>query len=403
MGYATGFVVALVAPVYCAATAAFFYALLRSFFLKSIEQALRGSLALTFCTFVWTYSRNLYDGVLCMALLTGAMLAMMQFQKTKDIRLFLIATALFGLGVITRLSMLLALAAFAVYLLVGFWRDRAQLIRLAFLGGLGLSPFAVWQLYYNHLRTGNWLLSAIHKDNPLIGDLMTGLTGLLFSPGKSIFLYCPLALLSVFCFRRFWTSYRPEAVFIAVLSMLWLVLHAKLEDWSGDWGWGPRYFITVAPILALPVCVFWDAMTQTILRRALFFGALAWGALLSCASIIGNWHFRRTLAEMQGREEDMSWSLRGGQAWDMVRAAASNLRNMIEHSPGSTVPGASPVDTYASNTVNVWFNSAAWMGVPMLPLAGVVLALLSIAAYCFVALQRLSVGERESGAHEQAG
>lgn len=412
MSYATGFCVTLVAPVYCAAAAALFYTLLRSFFLKSASTTLHASLAFTFCTFVWTYSRNLFDGVLCMALLTGAMLAMMQFRKTKDTRLFLVATGLFGFGVITRLSMLLALAAFGVYLAISFWGNRARLIGLVLLGGIELLPFAAWQIYYNHLRTGNWLLSPILRgfpnlhgedlENPFTGDLLNGLSGLLFSPGKSIFLYCPLALFSVFCFRRFWTSHKPEAAFLAVLSVLWLVLHAKLVGWSGDWGWGPRYFITIAPVLALPVCVFWESMKQNTLRRSFSFLVLGWGAILSLASIIGNWHFRRGLAQAEGRDGDIIWSLRGGQALDMVVASASNLRNMIWHFPGPTLPEVSAVNTHASNTINVWLNSAAFLGVPLLPLVCVALALVSVAAYCFVALQRL-IAREDHESHEPAG
>ena len=42
----------------------------------------------------------------------------------------------------------------------------------------------------------------------------TGLIGLLFSPGKSIFVYAPLLLLSVALFPAFWRKYRAAAEFI---------------------------------------------------------------------------------------------------------------------------------------------------------------------------------------------
>jgi hypothetical protein len=404
ISYVTGFFLSLMSAIYCAVTTTLFYALLRLFFRQSITTALTASLAFAFCTFVWSYSRNLFDGVLCMTLLTGAMLSMMQFARTKNSRLFLLATMLYGCGVITRLSMILPLVAFAVYLTMVFWQDRRQLIRLAIMGGIVLAPFAVWQGYYNHLRTGDWLLSPMitgqYTANELTGNLGVGITGLLFSPGKSIFLYCPLALLSVVCFRRFMARYPPEATFVALLSGFWLLLHAKLANWFGLWGWGPRYFITIAPVLALPACATWEWMTEGLWRRTLLACALGWGALLSVSSIIGNWHFRIWLAFVQGREDAMIWSLSRGQALDMVAGAASNIRNVILRMPGLDVPRMSPIDRYASNTVNVWINSAAYQGVPPTLLVIAAFGLIAVAGYSYFALRRIMTRNFRSEATE---
>ena len=394
ISYITGFFMSLMSTIYCAVTTALLYALLRLFFRKSITTALSASLAFAFCTFVWGYSRSLFDGVLCMGLLTGAMLSMMQFARTKNTRLFLLATTLYGLGAITRLSMVLPLVAFGVYLTMVFWQDRLQLIRLTLIGGLALVPFVVWQGYYNHLRTGHWLISPVQTaqyavNNGLTGDLAVGITGLLFSPGKSIFVYCPLALLSVVCFRRFMARYPPEAAFVAVLSVLWLLLHAKLASWFGAWGWGPRHFITIAPVLALPACATWEWMTESLWRRSLLACALGWGAMLSVSSIIGNWHFRMGLAYVQGRGDAMIWSLSRGQALDMIAGAVANVRNVILHVPGPTIPGLSPINRYASNSVNVWINSAAYQGVPPILLVAAAFGLTAVAVYSCVALRQM--------------
>ena len=394
ISYITGFFVSLMPAIYCAFTTVFLYALLRLFFRGSITAALGASLAFAFCTFVWTYSRNLFDGVLCMGLLSGAMLSMMLFRRTKDLRHFLLAATLFGFGIITRVSMVLPLVAFGVYLTMTFWQDRWRLIRLAWMGGVVLAPFVVWQTYYNHLRTGDWLLSPVQTPqyavNGLTGDLAVGIEGLLFSPGKSIFLYFPLALLSVVCFRRFMSLYRPEAAFVAVLSGLWLLLHAKLDSWFGAWGWGPRHFITIAPVLALPACVSWEWMKENLWRRRLLICTLAWGAVLATSSIIGNWHFRMGLAYAQGREDAMIWSLNRGQALDMIAGAASNLHNIVLHLPGPTIPGLSEINRQASNSINVWINSAAYQGVPRILLAGVAFVLVAVAVYSFGALRQLN-------------
>jgi 4-amino-4-deoxy-L-arabinose transferase-like glycosyltransferase len=396
IGFFTGFTTSLMPVIYCSFTVALFYAMLRISFEKSISSALGATIAFAFCTFVWTYSRNLFDGVLCMCILTGAVLFMLQFKRTMNLSFFMIAIALCGLGIITRLTMVLLLAALTVYLVMVFWREPRRLVRLAILAATVLIPFAVWQGYYNHLRTGHWLISPVQSDqyastNGLTGNLAVGAFGLLFSPGKSIFVYVPLAVLSVVCFRRFFEEYRCEAIFSALLSALWLAVHGKLAtNWYGSWGWGPRHFITIAPVLVLPACVCWEWMGENLARRVLLSCALAWGAILSVSSIIGNWHLRMQLASIQGRYDAMTWSPSGGQAMDMIRGALSNIRNIVLRLPVPMVPGYSPINCYASNTINIWINAAAYAGVSRLLLSFIALLLGSVAAYCAFALRGMS-------------
>jgi hypothetical protein len=394
IGFVTSFLVNLMPAIYCSITIALFYAMLRLYFRKTMTCALASSMAFAFCTLLWSYSRILSDVVLCMCLLTTAMFFIMQFRRTEKTRTFLIAIAVCGLGIITRLTMVLLLVALAAYLTMVFWRDWKRLIRLMLIGVAAIAPFALWQAYYDQLRTGHWLLSPVisgqyASTNALTGNLVFAALGLLFSPGKSIFLYIPLALLSVISFRRFMTSYPCEALFVAVLSAMWLIIHSKMAtNWYGAWGWGPRHFVTIAPVLVLPACVSWEWMKENPWRHILLRCALTWGAILTVSSIIGNWHFRMALADSQGKHDYdvMLWSPTQGQAVDMIAGAASNIRNMMTGKPGPCLSSYSTINCYASNTVNVWMNSAAYAGVPRLLLASAALGLLSVAAYCWLTL-----------------
>ena len=100
-------------------------------------------------------------------------------------------------------------------------------------------------------------------------------------------------------------------------------------------------------------------------------------------------HFRMALGDAEGRHDAMLWSLSGGQPIDMIRGALSNLRNIALHLPGPYLITYSPINRYASNTVNVWMNSAAYAGVSKLLLGAVTLVLLTIACYCLIALRRI--------------
>jgi len=406
IGFVTSFLESLMPAIYCAIAIALFYAMLRINFANTMAAALASSMAFAFCTFVWSYSRIVSDVVLCMCLLAAAMFSMMQFRKTEKSSYFLIAMAFCGLGIITRLTMALLLVALAAYLTMVFWRDWKRLSRLVPIGMAALAPFAIWQAYYNHLRTGHWLLSPVISEqyassNALTGNLAFAALGLLFSPGKSIFLYIPLALLSVVCFRRFMAAYPCEALFVAVLSAMWLIIHSKMAtNWYGAWGWGPRHFVTIAPVLVLPACVSWEWMKDNPWRRIALRCALAWGAILTVSSIIGNWHFRMALADSQGRHDYdvMLWSPTQGQAVDMIAGALSNIRNMAAGISGPCLPSYSAFNCHASNTVNIWMNSAAYAGVSRLLLAAAALGLLSVAVYCWLALCHIRRQYAEAGA-----
>jgi hypothetical protein len=78
-----------------------------------------------------------------------------------------------------------------------------------------------------------------------------GLRGLLFSPGKSIFLYEPVILLGVVgLVMMFWRNL-PLAALFTLLIVPRLIFFAKWSAWQGGWSWGPRFMLPVVPLLTL--------------------------------------------------------------------------------------------------------------------------------------------------------
>jgi hypothetical protein len=385
----TRFLFASMGAILCAAGAVFLYLILRLVFVQPTNSALVSVLLFSFCSYYWTYSRIIFDGVLCAVLLLAAMLFLFLFARTQRTQLLVAAFACLGFGFITRLSMLLVIVAAGGYLLLVLRVRPDRLWRTAFVAGLTLAPFVVWQLYYNHLRTGSALVPPVFlpqyaESNAMTGSLLTGLAGLLLSPGKSIFIYCPPALLSVLLIRRFWRAYPNEGFFVVSLGLLWLFLHARMASWYGAWGWGPRLFVTVSPVLALPFLVQRFSLKSRP-ARAFASVLLLFGFLLASASIIGNWHYRLFLANQDGRADDRSivWSLDRNQAVDQLAGAARNLRQTFFGGDFAVVRGASPLDIAASNTLNLWLFTAHRQRIPAILLVTAGGALATCACTCF--------------------
>jgi dolichyl-phosphate-mannose-protein mannosyltransferase len=361
------FVVSFQASLYSALTLLFLYLMLVEEFGLTGRQAFAGCVLLATCTFFGTYSRNLFDGVLCGLLLTAAFRYLLRFRRVGRTIDALFAFGLLGLAVDTRLSMAIPTAAGLGF--VALFCTGRKLRGLTAV--VALAPFAAWQLCYNRLRTGSPFVSPVMTqqyaaNNALDGNLGTGLIGLLFSPGKSLFVYAPLLLLSVAMFPPFWRKFRPAAAFILVVGVAWLLLHARLRSWYGAWGWGPRHFVTVLPVLAIPALVIAPTAWCSRWGRVAIVTTAAAGFLLTWASLVGNYHYRMVLRYQAGTigDELFVWSISRSQPIDMLIGAVNNGAFVIGAGEPASVPLASDLNNYASNRINMWWYTLPRAGVP---------------------------------------
>lgn len=139
-----------------------------------------------------------------------------------------------------------------------FWRDARILI------GWVASAFLLIGLY-NFFQFGSVLTSGYTgKPQPFNNPLWRGIHGLLFSSGKSFFLYAPVALLIFWAAPKWYRAYPKEAVFFGWIFLVMLLLHAKYFAWAGDGSWGPRYLIPTLPFFVLPLgLLFQNSLEQT--------------------------------------------------------------------------------------------------------------------------------------------
>jgi hypothetical protein len=95
---------------------------------------------------------------------------------------------------------------------------------------------------------------------PWSTPLHTGVFGALFTPEKSIFLYDPLLVLTLFLLAWMWRRLPPELRAYAITTLLLLAgyvcFYARYTYWSGDFAWGDRYVSTtveLASVIAVPL------------------------------------------------------------------------------------------------------------------------------------------------------
>jgi hypothetical protein len=71
-----------------------------------------------------------------------------------------------------------------------------------------------------------------------------------FSSGKSVFLFAPVAVIAVAGIVRSVRKLPMEMVLLGALVVVNTLFFARVQFWSGDWAWGPRYLQIVIPCIA---------------------------------------------------------------------------------------------------------------------------------------------------------
>lgn len=81
---------------------------------------------------------------------------------------------------------------------------------------------------------------------------LTGLYGLLFSPGKGLFVYAPILVLPIVLAPALWRRGYPEVLLALAITFTYLAVYCRWYDWFGGLAWGPRFLVPlIGPWMAL--------------------------------------------------------------------------------------------------------------------------------------------------------
>ncbi|MHB9092844.1 MAG: ArnT family glycosyltransferase, partial [Chloroflexota bacterium] len=198
----------------------------------------------------WVYTkRYMSEPVTSLALLTTAYGCV---RAARGSRGWAIAAGLcFGVGVLNKAANAAFAPAFVLYLLLAggpesAWRQRlvwrpGWWRALGFLVPVGIAGLAF--VYYNWARFGVPLQTGYGTNEGFNVPIYEGLAGLLFSPGKSAFIYFPLLLLLFFWTPVFLRRRRAEGLFFLALVVGHVLLYATWWIWWGGWNWGVRFLV----------------------------------------------------------------------------------------------------------------------------------------------------------------
>ena len=145
--------------------------------------------------------------------------------------------------------------------------------------------------FYNYYRFGDFFESGYMKTHPsgtahgFITPFHIGFYGLLFSAGKSVFLYCPLLILFFFIRKKLPENFKSPYSFAATIFFFHIILFSKWLYWAGGITvWGPRFLVPA--ILPMLFCVMFAYNSISLKWKIIFWDLLIIGIMFNIAALI---------------------------------------------------------------------------------------------------------------------
>jgi len=229
----------------------------------SVQTAVGSTLILAFTTMIWPYSKMGMEIQHTLWPLAALCMIVRWHKNQKPLDLVLAG-------------------AFMLYMLIISLREKdrgAQRFSNFFRFLVPIVILFALFLVQNRIRHGDWFLG----DRYNVGyeakrvPVWQPLAGFLFSSGKSLFVYNPLLIVSLFFLPKFFRRFpRLKLLFILVFG-LGLVFHSLLWIWT-DETWGPRKLLFLVPLGILPLGIMKEEFgSLSLFKRTLilFTGILA--------------------------------------------------------------------------------------------------------------------------------
>jgi hypothetical protein len=164
-------------------------------------------------------------------------------------------------------------------------------------GALGTGGFIAACGWYNYARFGSvfesgyplGMATGLGGHKMFESSLLPTLAAMLFSPGKSIFLYNPVLLLLPFCCCGFYRKHKAVTAAISCAVIANFILYGSYTAWAGDYAWSIRYQAAILPFLVLPLSEMFNK-SFTNPAKTVIISIIALSCAIQAASVVYNFN-----------------------------------------------------------------------------------------------------------------
>ena len=288
-----------------------------------------------FATSLWPYSKFGFNVPLSALLLVAAHYAAWRAAEGASRSYAWLSGIWIGCAILTRHEFAIAAGILVCWLASGVRQHRWRVVAW---WGAGLLPEVLLWAAYNLVRFGSPLDAGYLRDQVPAwgGSVLGGVIGLLLSPGASLFLYSPIAVLGVWALVRAGGAHARFARFVLVEAAIFMLFYAQLGNWIGGRSYGPRYLVPFLPLICLPLTDWWLDGRGVKRRAAAVIAAFSLlvqvpGVLVDFATVRVT-HARQ--AEAPGRQGS-AWHWDSAPLVLNARAAVAAVPRVVRHLAGT--------------------------------------------------------------------
>ncbi|HEX2324538.1 MAG TPA: phospholipid carrier-dependent glycosyltransferase, partial [Chloroflexota bacterium] len=358
---AARFAVGMANSVVSAALAGLFWLTLRALG-SGRGAATAATLVFGLATLAWPYARADFAEPLQAFSVLLAFYALIRWRRRPGPGWATLAGLAAGLALLTKAASAVLLLPLGAYFLYALWQWRhaglRALLRDALAAGIPFALCALAQAGLNLARFGS-VTEFGYGDEPRTGfvtPLATGISYLLLSPGKGLFLFAPPVLLGLAGLLLLGRRYPLEAGTAFLLFLAQLLYFGRWWAWHGDWSWGPRYLVVTVPLLMLG----WGAVLSAwaglpALLKALAVALAGAGLVVSLLGVVVDYGAYYSVAgaqigggvDVRDARHTPEFSPLLGHAW-LARASLYELgRDLRASTPEPSEDEARPGNPYA--------------------------------------------------------
>jgi hypothetical protein len=243
---------------------------------------------------VWAYGKTTFRDVPHAAFLLGGIVEAIFAVRSKARGKAVLSGILFGFAFLAKEQAEIHVAIGLLWVI----RGLGGIGGFGFTGGFLFSAFPL--LFFKWSVLGSlWQPLGGGFSDLLTTPLHIGLLGLLFSPGKGLFLFAPVLLFALPGAKELSRKEHPEELLFILLNLLFLlIIPAIFRFWHGGLCWGPRLILPVVPWLGTAAVLALRASSGRFLRLA-FGGAFLVGVFVNLGGLALDWHLFHALQEFR--------------------------------------------------------------------------------------------------------